>query len=197
MSETDRHQSHSAYVESLTTFADAVLEGQPNLSAYTNNYIGVHAIALQNIYMCVREQLGATPFAALSNVYVQHFPASQWDINRYGEQFADLLAAQVHGAKADAFDWPALAALASIEYAMTAQYYADDDINHGGEPTLVDADATISLDRHWIHRLAELHPYADIAARISFESPVAVWRDALRIKVMPSQVIFDTDGPDG
>lgn len=193
MSESDKPLNRSGYRESLTAFADAVLEGQTNVSAYTNNYMGVHALALHNIFLCVRSQLGETPFAALSNVYVQHFPASQWDINRYGEQFAELLAAQVHGAKADAFDWPALAALAAVEYAITAQYYADDDVDHGGEPILVDAACELSLDRHWVHQLAELHPYADIAARISFEAPVAIWRDGLRIKVMPSRQVFNAD----
>lgn len=194
MSEADKPSSRRGYSESLTTFADAVLEGQSNVSAYTNNYMGVHALALHNIFLCVRTQLGETPFAALSNVYVQHFPASQWDINRYGEQFSELLAAQVHGAKADAFDWPALAALAAVEYAITAQYYADDDVVHGGEPILVDAASELSLDCRWLHQLAELHPYADISARISFESPVAIWRDGLRIKVMPSQQVFNADG---
>lgn len=194
MSESDKPLNRSGYRESLTAFADAVLEGQTNVSAYTNNYMGVHALALHNIFLCVRSQLGETPFAALSNVYVQHFPASQWDINRYGEQFSELLAAQVNGAKADAFDWPALAALAAVEYAITAQYYADDDVKHGGEPLLVDAASELSLDRNWVYQLAELHPYADIAARISFESPVAIWRDGLRIKVMPSEQVFNASG---
>lgn len=194
MNEADEPSNGSSYRESLTAFADAVLEGQSNVSAYTNNYMGVHALALHNIFLCVRSQLGETPFAALSNVYVQHFPASQWDINRYGDQFAELLAAQVHGARADAFDWPALAALAAVEYAITAQYYADDDVGHGGEPILVDAASEVSLDRSWVHQLAELHPYADIAVRISFESPVAIWRDGLRIKVMPSEQVFNASG---
>lgn len=186
----------SSYSRALTAFADAVLEGRDDVAPYTNNYLGVHRLALGNIYLCVKEVLGDGPFGALSTVYVQHFPANQWDVNRYGERFSELLAAQVNGAKADVFDWPAIAALAAIEYGITEQYYADSDLKHGGEPTVIDADESIQLRQDWIHRLAELHPYADIAARLSFESSVAIWRDDLRIKVMPVDLILDTgDGP--
>lgn len=186
----------SAYVRALTTFTDAVLEGRDDVAPYTHNYLGVHRLALGNIYLCVKELLGDGPFGALAHVYVQHFPASQWDVNRYGERFSELLAAQVYGAKADVFDWPGIAALAAIEYAITEQYYADHDLKHGGEPTVIDVDESVRLHQDWIHRLAALHPYADIAARQSFESSVAVWRDDLRIKVMPADLILDTgDGP--
>ena len=186
----------SAYNCALTAFADAVLEGRDDVAPYTNNYLGVHRMALGNIYLCVKEVLGDGSFAALAGVYVKHFPASQWDVNRYGERFSELLAAQVNGVKADAFDWPAIAALAAIEYAITEQYYADNDLKHGGEPTVIEAEATVQLHQGWIHRLAALHPYADIAARLSFESSVAVWREDLRIKVMPVDLILDTgDGP--
>jgi len=186
----------SAYSIALTDFTDAVLAGREDVAPYTNNYLGVHRLALGNIYLCVKEVLGEGPFGALSSVYVKHFPASQWDVNRYGEHFSELLAAQVNGAKADAFDWPAIAALAAIEYAITEQYYADKNLKQGGEPTLIDAEEAVQLHQDWIHRLAALHPYADIAARLSIESSVAVWRDDLRIKVMPVDLILDTgDGP--
>lgn len=135
--------------------------------------------------------LGDGPFEALASVYVQHFAATQWDVNRYGESFCDLLAAQVHGAKANAFDWPAIAVLAATEYGITDQYYADSDLKHGGEPTVVDADASVELCQEWIQRLADLHPYAYIAERLSFGSSVVIWRDDLRIKVMPVEMILD------
>lgn len=186
----------SAYSTALTDFTDAVLARREDVAPYTNNYLGVHRLALGNIYLCVKEVLGEGPFGALSSVYVQHFPASQWDVNRYGEHFSELLAAQVNGTRADAFDWPAIAGLAAIEYAITEQYYADKDLEQGGEPILIDADESIQLHQDWIHSLAALHPYADIAAKLLFKSSVAVWREDLRIKVMPVDLILDAgDGP--
>jgi len=175
-------ESH-AYASAIAAFSDAVLQEGPSVEPYSDNYKGVHALALHNIYQCVQSLLGDAAFMALSRVYVRHYSPMRWDLNVYGERFYELVAAQIHGSKADAYDWEALSLLARIEYAMTVQYYSDADLHHGGEPVLLDTTLSDCLSSEWLQRLAVLHPYADIAEGIIPGRPIAVWREELRTKV--------------
>ncbi len=178
------NSENQSYATAIAAFSNAVLQEGQSVGPYSDNYKGVHALALHNIYQCVRSLLGDAAFMALSRVYVRHYRPTRWDLNVFGERFYELVAAQIHGSKADAYDWEALSLLALIEYAITVQYYADTDVHHGGEAILLDAPSSDCLSSDWLLHLAALHPYADIVEGFMPGKPIAVWREGLRIKVM-------------
>lgn len=113
----------ACYAASLDGFCDAVLSMEAAVAPYSNNYLGNHARALGHVYPRVLARLGPETFAALSRVYAQHYPALEWDLNVYGAQFADLLAAQVLGARGAEFSWRALADEARSEYRQAKAYH--------------------------------------------------------------------------
>jgi hypothetical protein len=175
------------YSEVLTDFCDAVMSASESLGPYTRNYQGGHRNALQNTFPSIQSALGENTFAALAAVYTSHYPPMEWDLNLYGEQFPGLIQAQEKGGAATAFNWRLLGAIARLEYAITATYYADDpqdgltdaSIN---SPHLLATDPELS--QPWnSDEMQRQHPFADIDPQLTFSSPLAVWREQLRVQV--------------
>ncbi|MGB0734231.1 MAG: putative DNA-binding domain-containing protein [Pontibacterium sp.] len=178
-----------AYESALSDFSQAVLSGHSGFEAYTYNYLAGHAAALDNIFLSVKACLGDVAFSALGGVYVAHYPATVWDLNRYGESFSSFLAAQAHGPKANDFNWLAISLLAKIEFGVTEQYYAELDIHRGGEATVIEDEHLVKLDAELCGLLAKHHPYLSISeepvdGQVSVSLPVAIWRDHLTIRMV-------------
>lgn len=172
----------TSYATSLGQFCAAVMAGDTAVTAYSQNYIGGHSLALENTYPGVHNRLGAAPFAALASVYVQHHPPLQWDLNLYGEGFSALLAGQTQGGRASDFDWPWLAALARIEYAISQAYYADDQVDDCSSSFTVMPEAQLSVG-DIAGELQRQHLFADIAQELAVNLPVIVRREGLRVAV--------------
>ena len=102
------------YAASIQRVAQSIIDQQPATAIYNNNTLGIHTQSLAANFYVTHQLLGTSAFAALSQVYSQHFPADHWDINLYGSQFADFIASQVHSAQANVLPWLTIAAVASI-----------------------------------------------------------------------------------
>lgn len=118
------------YAALLDRFCNLQLEES---GIYGSQYLGRHIKALEQTFPRIRAKLGTDCFRALACVYVRHFPPQEWDINRYGVSFPDLLAAQCHSPRADQYDWEALAVAAQEDYTQTCRYYgaSDEQTNAG------------------------------------------------------------------
>lgn len=173
------------YRATLDDFCGAIdhpAKQQASLAIYSNNLLAVHQRALENNFLTTRSQMGQSLFGALTQVYVQHYPAIRWDINLYGEQLPELIAQQTKGAKAQACDWKWLASIASIEYAICEIYYADNgkfqrDNAYFIEPICQQNTTDIAS------LLRQQHPYADIAKTLEINKTIILWRDAYRIRI--------------
>ena len=172
----------TSYATSLGQFCAAVMASDTAVAAYSQNYIGGHSLALENTYPGVRNKAGGSAFAALARVYVQHHPPLQWDLNLYGESFPALLAGQTQGGRASDFDWPWLAHLARIEYAISQAYYADDQVGDCSSSFTVMPEAQLSA-ADIVGELQRQHLFADIAQELAVNLPVIVRREGLRVGV--------------
>ena len=172
----------TSYATSLGQFCAAVMASDTAVTAYSQNYIGGHSLALQNTFPGVHNRLGTEPFAALARVYVQHNPPLQWDLNLYGESFSALLAGQTQGGRASDFDWPWLAHLARIEYAISQAYYADDQVDDCSLSFTVMPQAQLSAG-DIVGELQRQHLFADIDQALVVSLPVIVRREGLRVAV--------------
>ena len=174
--------SLTAYAFSVQRFSAAVLAGEQHVEAYSQNYLGAHVTALENTYPVTRGLLGSATFAALAQVYVQHYPPQAWDLNLYGDDFVGLLQAQEQGGRAAEYNWPGVAATARIECALTRVYYAEDAC----DPVAIHVSSAphAQLDGGAIGaRLQREHPFADIQQPLGLTGPVSVWRQGVRIRV--------------
>jgi len=170
------------YASSLQRFCAAVLGGEQHVAAYSQNYLGAHVRALEHTYPVSLGLLGSATFAALAQVYVQHYPPQAWDLNVYGEDFGGLLQAQEQGGRAAAYNWRGVAATARIEFALTRAYYAED--RRDPVAIHIPPDPQAQLDGCAIGaRLQQQHPFADIQQPLRLSGPVSVWRQGLRIRV--------------
>lgn len=178
----EKKQHHSNYANSLQHFCDAVSQGEAGVSIYTNNYYGVHAQVLETIYPIVKSFLGEKIFSALAYTYAEHYPSTQWDINLYGNKFADFVAAQTQSSKANDLDWEFVATLAQIEYAIVQAYY-DDDAQDTANTVYWVAPNQHPPEPELIVNLQEQHPYAQISQTLVFNQPIAIWRADLKIQI--------------
>jgi hypothetical protein len=175
------------YARLLAGFCEAVMAADERLAPYSRNYLGGHRNALRNTFPSIVRALGENTFAALASVYTSRYPPMQWDLNLYGEQFPGLIQVQEKGGAATTFNWRLLGAIAGVEYAITATYYADDP--RGDFPAAsVNSRHLLSPDRElsepWnSNEMQRQHPFADIAPQLIFSSPVAIWREQLRVQV--------------
>jgi hypothetical protein len=171
----------------LAGFCDAVMAADERLAPYSRNYLGAHHSALQNTFPSIARALGENTFAALASVYTSRYPPMAWDLNLYGEQFPGLIQAQEKGGAATAFNWRLLGAIARVEYAITAAYYADDPrddspVANITSPHLLTSDC--ELREPWnSEEMQRQHPFANIDPQLTFSSPVAIWREQLRVQV--------------
>ena len=170
------------YASSLRRFCAAVLAGEEHVEAYSQNYLGAHVRALEHTYPVTLGLVGSATFAALAQVYVQHYPPQAWDLNVYGEDFDGLLQAQEQGGRAAEYNWRCVAATARIEFALTRAYYAVD----GRDPVAIHIppDPQAQPDACAIGaRLQQQHPFADIQQPLRLSGSVSIWRRGLRIRV--------------
>ena len=183
----------SALGASLQGFCVAVLASDPAVAPYSRNYLQGHARALSRSHPGVEQLAGASTFAALAQVYARHYPADHWDLNLYGGQFADFIAAQLRGGRAAAADWLLLAQLARIEYGICRAYYADERAVGAGEVLTIGPDATLTA--HYPTRdLRPLHPYADVSEVLALCRPIAIQRRGLRVQVANGPAVGDGPG---
>jgi len=164
-----RPQPSPSYAQSLRQFCDAVLADDAAVSIYRNNYHGAHINALHNTYLTVQHYLEQKLFSALALVYVQHYPPTRWDLNLYGEHFAELIAAQTQSAKADAADWHLLARLAQLEHAISRVYYGyvrDYESLSPYPQVLTHTQPVVQLQKQ--------HPYTQIAADLILSQAITI-----------------------
>ncbi|MFL0808421.1 MAG: DNA-binding domain-containing protein [Oceanobacter sp.] len=167
----------------LNTAISAFLQQQQHdASPYQHNRTGSRSQVLKLIYPATASLLGETSMEALSQVYASHYPSRHWDINRYGAQFPDLLAAQHANTHSPALPWQAIAALATLEYQLCSLYYADSlstqqlkaaRLEDASEPVEVDFSP---LSESMIERLERYHPLMDSVAAELHCSPVWLMR---------------------
>ena len=180
-----------AYKASLESFCDALESphsdhpGTDELAVYRNNILGVHSSALGSIFPTISGKLGDDIFTALARVYSRHYPASEWDINQFGSEFAAFLLAQQSSAKAHAFSWAELARLASIEYAITRSYYA-----HPGDASfefVLDSSETdwmsTTVNGFNVNLLAENHPYLRIPVNCHLNRALLIAQRDLLVEI--------------
>jgi hypothetical protein len=173
----------SSYAASLSQFAERVLNGDPSVTPYRNNYIGVHAAALENTFLMVKALLGEPVFAALASVYAQHYPASFWDLNRFGDQFPDFLRVQALGPRGDQVHWAFMASIADLEYAIAMQYYADLELKAGGDVIKVAVCDAEAMTEERLRNLNQLHPYLSVSMGCVNAQQLLVWRQGLQVKL--------------
>lgn len=156
-------------ITALATSIDGFIERQHAAveSPYATNLIASRIRVLKLIYPAVTAQIGDAAMTALSQAYARHYASRHWDINLYGDEFAELLAAQYQGTQPERFNWQELGALAQLEHQLCTLYYADT------LPTeqLQDAgleDATAAVEIHLtdirpslLEDLARHHPLLD------------------------------------
>ena len=154
------------YSSTLTEFYNSNLNKHP---VYQNNRIQSRIAALRQHFPTTAQILGGSVFSALTSAYAKHFKSQQWDINLYGDQFSGFLAAQVNSARAEAFDWPAIAWLASLEFKLLQLYYADDLTNAKGNeaPKITvqqnyDGEADVDRLVEWLKELDRQHPWLTV-----------------------------------
>lgn len=99
----------------------------PQTPSYQNNLIATRFRALQQHFRITHGLLGEKVFFAIANSYAQHVASKNWDINIYGESFADLIKQQIHSHKANKFNWAYIAWVANTEYQLLLLYYNDSD----------------------------------------------------------------------
>lgn len=171
-----KHQLN--YAESLQSFCDAVIENKKEVAAYGNNYRGAHIRALQNTYLTVQHYLAPNIFSALAFTYVQYYPPTQWDLNIYGEDFPELLAAQTKSSKANEVDWMLLAMIARIEYAISRAYYG-----YTGKPEPLSPYTRSANNDKFIIRLQKEHPYTKIADNLDLNRTIIIRRIGSKIYI--------------
>ncbi|WP_136679807.1 DNA-binding domain-containing protein [Neptunomonas sp. XY-337] len=168
-----------SYQDSLQRFADAVLAADPSVEPYRTNLISGHAAALGNTFKLVKCLLGAETFSQLSHVYAAHYPAAHWDINRYGDQFSRFIEAQIHGPRGSYLDWSLYSDVAAIEYAITEQYYADDE----AYPSFVVLYAPEKLTLSLLQQLHLAHPYTDISTDCAGAKALHIYRRGIALYI--------------
>lgn len=180
------------YQESLQRFADAVLAADPSVESYRTNFISGHAAALGNTFKLVKCLLSAETFSQLAHVYAAHYPAAHWDINRYGDQFSHFIEAQVQGSRGSCLDWPLYSDVAAIEYAITEQYYADDEAYSSFVVLCTPDKLTPSL----LQQLHLAHPYTDISGDCAGAKALHIYRRGITLYIRCETLSPNRDADD-
>lgn len=109
--------------EAQARFAGALLgsAGPPGLAVYRGNAFGNWAQALESAYPIVRKIVGEEFFAALAREYAREHPSASGDLNEYGAQLGEFVAAFPHTQ-----DLPYLPDVARMEWLAHRAYYAAD-----------------------------------------------------------------------
>jgi hypothetical protein len=169
------------YTSALGRFCHDVLSGHPEVEAYRNNYLGIHAKAIANNFPATAALTGFECLAALSRAYVRHYPPEHWDINGYGAQFPALLAAQRQGGRAGSFNWCLVARVAQLEYGIIQAYYADEPPGGQIQTWILDADDALEVDPALIPLLQDHHPYSAFSENLLIAEKILIWREKNRV----------------
>lgn len=141
-----------SYQQSLDKFVEEQLAAVNKESTYRQGSLALKVNALSNTFASTQAILTEKIFASLAQVFVEHFPSTHWDINTYGEPFAEFILSQKNSAKTDV-NWEVVAELASLEYFICTLYYYEEDM--GAEFISHHIELFIPL-------LSERHPYLTI-----------------------------------
>lgn len=135
------------------------------LQHYANGTTAARVGALRVAFPAVAALLGDTPFQALASSFARATPARDWDLNAYGSELPDWIAAQQRDA-----DGAALADVARIDWAMHRAAFADD------RPPLDGAALAVAAAEQPTPLRLLAHP---ATALLRSEYPVAsLWRSA-------------------
>ncbi|MDC3332679.1 DNA-binding domain-containing protein [bacterium] len=185
------------YSAQLSHLCAAISMGREDLACYRQNFLGGHRQALKKTFPFTVQLLGEQVFAALAMAYVENYPSVHWDINRYGESFSTLLAAQCHGARADAYDWSLLSGIAQLEYGICRLYYSASDtvltiasLPSGGSALTVGSNDIV------MQGLMASHSYFDISPVINLAQPMLLRWQGLRLLLVNSAVRKILEGED-
>lgn len=148
-------------------------------NVYVNNLQARRQQALMATFPVVSEQLPANIFGAISTAYAKYYPSDNWDINLYGRQFPEFLAAQVHSAKAALYSWGFIAALAHVENYLRLAYYCDADADFGFLG--LESNNTDFSPEALAQTFKEKHPYAYVVSNHGHNS---VAQSKLRLGVI-------------
>ncbi len=96
-------------------------DDDPRIDIYRRNIAGNYRNALGATYRVVRELVGGSFFDAAVDTFVERHPSASGDLNVYGAQFADFLAAYPYAASL-----PYLPDVARLEWAIDESSRADD-----------------------------------------------------------------------
>jgi hypothetical protein len=110
-----------SYWQSLDNFVEEQLLNDNEESTYRQGSLALKVNALTNTFASTRALLSDKIFDSLAQVFVKHFPSVQWDINAYGEPFAEFILSQKNSPKTDV-NWQLAAELASLEYLICSLY---------------------------------------------------------------------------
>lgn len=135
----------------------AALRGQQRATA-------VHA--LRAVYPALRDQLGDEAFAVLARRHALDHPPTRGDLGQWGADLADAIAAEPQLA-----DWPWLADLARLEWAVHRAQHAADALPMGASVL----QALAGVDPAGVH----LRPPPG-SALLTIDGPIdSIWRDSL------------------
>lgn len=117
-------------LEAQARFAEALLgrAGAPGLAVYRGNVFGNWSQALAGAYPIVRKIVGEEFFEGLAREYARAHPSASGDLNEYGAQLAEFVAAF-----APTQDLPYLPDVARMEWLAHRAYYAADAAPFGLE----------------------------------------------------------------
>lgn len=125
----------------LPLFSGPPARTQTRLAVYRGNVYGNLAKALAGAYPVTRKIVGEEFFDAMAREYARQHPSRSGDLNRYGAELAQFVAAFPHTA-----DLPYLPDVARMEWLAHLAYYAADLAPFDRAARLVPACALLESD---------------------------------------------------
>lgn len=99
---------------------------EQGFAVYRNNSRGARAAALADVYPVCRRLIGDQSFEGLTRRFVEYAASEQGDLNRFGADFAEFVAATV-ASQTSFSGLPWLGDLVRLEWLCHMAYFADDD----------------------------------------------------------------------
>lgn len=112
---------HGAEARLLDSLAEPPEEGRRRIAAYRRSIFGNLVGALLATYPVLARIVGLPFFRELAGAYVRERPSASGDLNEYGADFADFVAAWPHGRELGY-----LPDVARLEWRVQQVYYAAD-----------------------------------------------------------------------
>lgn len=116
-------QSTDDFLDYLMPCGD--LSAEQQLAIYQNNVRGALQKTLALTYSVCCKILGENYFKQLARMYIKNHPSRHYDLNGYGEFFADFLQIQCQQ-QSELQNFPYLSDLAKLEWLYQQIYYAAD-----------------------------------------------------------------------